>query len=70
MFDHHGSEPIELMGAESPGFRKTHWLQPKLSYVIAVLNMNVRRLRPFQAIEKEAKTGRSQDSRHWRTPRD
>jgi hypothetical protein len=54
MLDHQGPQPIELMGAEAPGLRETHWLQPELGHVIAVLNVNVRRLRSLQTVEKEA----------------
>src|SRR5262249_29583034 len=60
MFNHQGLKPIDLVGAESVGLREAHWLQPELGHAVAVLNMDVRRLRSFQTVEKEAISGRSQ----------
>jgi hypothetical protein len=48
------------------GFRKTNWLQPELCHVVTVLNIDMRRLQSFKAVEKEAETGNAQDSRRRR----
>jgi hypothetical protein len=55
MLDHEQSQTIQFMNAETTRFCKTDRLQPKLGNIIAVFDMNVRRLRSFQTVEEERK---------------
>ena len=50
MLDDECPQAIELMGAESVALRQLDRLQPKLRNPVTMLDMNVRRLSPFQAI--------------------
>jgi hypothetical protein len=43
------------MNTETVGFRKTNGLQPKLCNIIAVFDVNMRRLRSFKTVEEETK---------------
>src|ERR1700758_577740 len=54
------------MRSETARFRKPHRLKPELGHAVTMLNMNVRRLRSLQAIEKEAISGCSKDGWHRR----
>jgi hypothetical protein len=55
---------IQLMNTETTRFRKPDRLQPKLGNAVAVLDVNVRRLRSFETVEEEAKSMNPQDRRH------
>jgi hypothetical protein len=53
MLDHDRPQAIEFMGAKTGRFRKIDGIEPKLHDAVAVLDLNVRRFRFFQAVEEE-----------------
>jgi hypothetical protein len=45
------------VSAKTSGFCKANRVQPELGDIITMLNVNVRRLQSFEAVEEEAKAG-------------
>jgi hypothetical protein len=57
MFDDEHPQPVQFVCAETVRFCKAHWFQPKFGKVVAVLYVNVGRLRSFQAVKEEPESG-------------
>jgi hypothetical protein len=64
MLDDEGEQPIQLMGSKSMGLREPDGIKPELRDSVAMLDMNVRGLRPLETVEEETKAGGPQNSRH------
>lgn len=54
MLDHEGPQAVHLMSTESVGFREANRFEPKLGDLVTVLNVDMRWLGSFQAVEEEA----------------
>jgi hypothetical protein len=64
MLDDQCEQPVQLMRSKTMGLRKPDGFKPELRDSVAMLDMNVRGLRPLKTVEKETKTGGPQNSRH------
>jgi hypothetical protein len=64
VLDHEEPHTIQLMNTETVGFRKANRLQPKLGNIVAMFDVNVRRLRSLKTVKEEAKTVNSQNRGH------
>jgi hypothetical protein len=64
MLDQDRPQPIEFLGSKAVRFREIDGTEPKHCEAVAMLDMDVRRLRSFQDVEEETKSGVSQDGRH------
>ena len=66
-FDHERSQSVQFMGSKTMRLREPDRVQPKLGNAIAMLDMDVWRLRSFETVEEETKARKPQDSRHLAT---
>src|SRR5262249_53594489 len=64
MLDHKRSEPVYLMSAIAMRLREADRLEPKLGDIVTVLNVDMRRLGSFHAVEEEAESGYPQNCWH------
>jgi hypothetical protein len=64
MLDHKCPQAVQFMGSKAMRFSNANRIEPKLCDVVSMFNMDVRRLRPFETVEEEAKTRRTQDGWH------
>jgi hypothetical protein len=67
MLNYDGSQAVYLVRAESVRFRKADRLKPELRNLVTVLDVDMRRLRSFHAVEEEAETVKPQDCWHRAT---
>ena len=55
MLDHKHSQPVQFVRTKSVRLRNADGFEPELGNVVAMFNMNVRRLRSLEAVKEEAK---------------
>ena len=67
MLDYKCPHSVYLMGPEAVGSRQADRIQPKLGDLVAVFDVDMRRLRPFQAVEEEAESSNPQNCWHRST---
>src|SRR5258708_534199 len=68
IFDDQKPKSVQLVRSKAAGLGNTHRIEPELRDIVSMLNVNVRRLRSFQTIEKEPKAGGPQYGRHQLAP--
>jgi hypothetical protein len=64
ILDQERSQTVDFVRAKAMRLRKTDRLKPKLSDVLAVFNIDVRRFGSLKAIKEEPEVGDSQHGRH------
>jgi hypothetical protein len=64
MLDHQRAQSIEFMGSEPRGLCEIDRTEPEFRDLMAMFDMDVRRLRLLKAVEEEAESRISQYGRH------
>jgi hypothetical protein len=64
MLDDKCEQPVQLMRSKTMGLHEPDGFKLELRDSVAVLDMNVRGLRPLKTVEEESKAGGPQNSRH------
>jgi hypothetical protein len=68
--DHQCTDAVQFVQSKSTRFGNGDRVQPELRDIVTMLDMDMRRLRSFETVEKESKSGNPQDRRHRRAPTD
>jgi len=64
VFDDQGADTVQLLGSKAARPGELDRIEPKLGGALVAFDVDVLRLRPFEAVEEEAKPGNIHYRRH------